>query len=573
MNSFLRKRAISIAILAIIILLLPIIIRHIHFYRGILNRWSREIVIPAYSDLELERPELSLLPQPNKESTNSKTEVLFDVSHGNIFALSELETLTDYIIHNGGQLNVTDYYGSLDDQLKKADAFVVIAPAISFEESERKAVARFVERGGRLLVIADPTRVYLGDFFIMEDMGIMSNVDICNLLLEPYGISYSKAYVYNLIKNEGNFRNVYFNIIDKSPISADLEEVVFYGLHTIKTAPHPFIIGDENTLSSLTDRSSGLVAAASDAEGRVLALTDMNFMLPPYHRVADNGILTKNIAEFLSGSARERSLADFPYIFSRPVTLLIDAENALDTEMLATITGAQHSMEELGLELNISNKPDFGHDLVAFGTFPPDENLEPLLEPFDLIFAGFEEEMDAKGEEETVANEVLGIEFPTTPAELLALDGAEIEAVMELMDEADAQALMASLNEEEFDLLIEKMEETAEGEYGEDEENGPTVDVPGFGKVESNGIGLILYHDTGEQNSVILLADSTDNLEMLASSFYNGSIENCAIQGQIAVCVLDEFSSSDSFWEDDYEDSYDDYYEPDYSDGYEDAAG
>lgn len=573
MNNFLGKRAIRIAILAVILLLLPILSRHIYFYRGILNRWSREIAIPSYKDLELERPELSTLPKPNEANSTTKTEVLFDISHGNLFTLSELETLTDYIIHNGGHINVTDYYASLDSQLQKADSFVIIAPTYNYEESERQAVARFVERGGRLLVIADPTRDIPDEFFILEDVGGMGNIDICNLLLEPFEITYSKAYMYNLIKNEGNFRNVYFTIIDESPISEGLEEVVFYGLHAIKTAPNPFIIGDGNTLSSLTDRSGGLVAAASDAQGNVLALTDMNFMLPPYHRVADNGLLTKNIADFLSSKPRERSMADFPYIFTRPVTLLVDGEKALDTTMIATINGAQQSMEQMGLELSIASQPEFGHDLVAFGFFPPEENLETLLEPYELVFSGFEEdEVDMEGEEETV--EEPPVEIPATAEELLAVDASEIEVVLEAMSDEESEALFSAMDDDQLDQFFAKMEEAADAAF-EEEEDGPTVDVPGFGKVRADGIGLILFNADSERSTVVLMADTEYNLEMLSSSFYSGSIDNCAIQGQIAVCVLDEFSGDD-YWDDEYDYDYDysdEFDENDYIDEYIEPVG
>jgi|GEM_PF-417489 len=569
----LRKPHFRIAALALLLLILPSLLRHLFYYEGVVRRWERDIPLPSYNELELERPELSTLPKPNEANSKINTEVLFDISHGNMFTLSELETLTDYIIHNGGHINVTDYYASLDNQLQKADSFVIIAPTFNFEESERQAVARFVERGGRLLVIADPTRGIPDEFFILEDVGGMGNIDICNLLLEPFEITYSKAYMYNLIKNEGNFRNVYFTIIDESPISEGLEEVVFYGLHAIKTAPNPFIIGDGNTLSSLTDRSGGMVAAASDAQGNVLALTDMNFMLPPYHRVADNGVLTKNIANFLSSAPRERSMADFPYIFTRPVTLLVDGEKALDTTMIATINGAQQSMAEMGLELSIASQPEFGHDLVAFGLFPPEENLEPLLEPYELVFSGFEEdEVDMEGEEETV--EEPAVEIPATAEELLAVDASEIEAVLEAMSDEESEALFSAMDEDQLDQFFTKMEEATDAAF-EEEEDGPTVDVPGFGKVRADGIGLILFNAESERSTVVLMADTEYNLEMLASSFYSGSIDNCAIQGQIAVCVLDEFSGDD-YWDDEYDYDYDysdEFDENDYIDEYIEPVG
>ncbi len=583
---FLRNPHIRVAALALLLLFMPSILRHQFFYQGVTRRWEIDVPLPAYAELEMGRPEISLLPENNDPVIPSNAEVLFDISHGNLFEISELDSLTSRINHRGGHLNVTDYYGDLETELQKADAFVIIAPTMSFSEWERKVITRFVARGGRLLVISDPTRSMTDGYLMLEDFGSsLGNIEISNLLLEPFGIAYSKGYVYNLVKNEGNFRNVYFTTIHEDPVSDGVSEVVFYGLGEIKSAPKPLIVGDGNTLSSLTDRGSDLIAAASDAEGRVLALTDLNFMIPPYHQVADNAILIDNIAEFLSGTARERTLADFPHIFTRPVTLLMDSERALNTEMLATITGAQHSMEELGLELNIASAPAPGQDLAAFGLFPPDETLSTLIKPFGLAFSGFEES-DETAEDEGIETPVTedteeitqepAVQLPETLEELLGMNRAELETLKFIdqdgidsllsMDEEEKQGML-SLSKDEQALIMEMLLDeyqtylAEEGNYASGktyEDTGETVTVPGFGKIKTNGVGLILYHDAGDQRTVILLADTQDNLKILASTFYSGSMNHCAIQGQIAVCVLDE-SASDSYWEDDS----DEYSEPD----------
>ncbi len=592
---YLRKPHFRVAALAILLLFLPSALRHLFFYRGVIRRWEIDVPLPAYAELEMERPEISPLQNSNDSLPPSNAEVLFDISHGNLFEISELESLTSRINHRGGHLNVTDYYGDLKEELQKADAFVIIAPTMPFSEWERQAITRFVERGGHLLVIADPTRSMSDDFLMLDDFGSnLGNIEISNLLLEPFGIAYSPGYIYNLVKNEGNFRNVYFTIIKEDPISDGLSEVVFYGMHAIKTAPKKLIVGDGNTLSSLTDRGSGLIAAAADTEGRVLALTDLNFMIPPYHQVADNAILIDNIAEFLGGTARKRTLADFPHIFTRPVTLMIDGEKPLNTEMLSTITGAQHSLEDLGLELTIASAPTPGQDLAAFGLFPPDESLSPLLKPFGLVFSGFEESEDALESEESDAAveeteelaEEPAIQLPETLEELLAMDRAELEA-LEFIPEEDIDSLL-SLTEEEKEAMLsfDETEKAAimeamleeyqtymddQGNYASGktyEDNGETVTVPGFGSIKTNGIGLILYHDTNEQSTVILLADTQENLKLLAGSFYGGDLDHCTIQGQIAVCVLDE-SASDSYWEDDT----DEYGDPDIYEDEEGAVG
>jgi len=177
-----------------------------------------------------------------------------------------------------------------------------------------------------------------------------------------------------------------------------------------------------------------------------------------------------------------------------------------------------------------------------------------------------------EGEEETV--EKPAVEIPATAEELLAVDASEIEAVLEAMSDEESEALFSAMDEDQLDQFFTKMEEATDAAF-EEEEDGPTVDVPGFGKVRADGIGLILFNAESERSTVVLMADTEYNLEMLASSFYSGSIDNCAIQGQIAVCVLDEFSGDD-YWDDEYDYDYDysdEFDENDYIDEYIEPVG
>jgi hypothetical protein len=522
MNTQLSSRnKVVLAVLAVVLLILPAAARYLWFYQGS-YRPQEEIAIPKYSELELPQPELSTPAAATKAARSSTTQLLLDISHYNQFSISELETLTNLVALKGGHLNVTDLYGDLDAELKKADAYVVIAPTLAFSNYEVQSIRRFVERGGRLLVISDPTRGSYGEYVSLDyATSTLSDIEIANLLLEPFGIAFSNDYVYNLVKNEGNFRNVIFKDIDNSALTKSLKEVVLYGSHSFKAVPKALISGDDNTFSSLTDQGSSLVVAGSNAEGNVLVLGDLNFMTPPYNRVADNAILIENIASFLTGNARQRTLADFPYLFTRPVILLVDGEKSLGTEMLTTITGAQQSLDQMGLDLSIASQPAADHDLIAFGTFPPAEELEPYLAPFNLVFS------------ETAEEEVTGENLEATPEPALE----ETPATEEL----DLEALLAEMNDASTD------------------ESGPTIEVPGFGKILTANIGLILYDDTGKRNTVILLADTQENLKILSSAFYSGSLESCAIQGQIAVCLLGE-EDEGFYWEDSYEDYSQEYY-------------
>jgi hypothetical protein len=72
-------------------------------------------------------------------------------------------------------------------------------------------------------------------------------------------------------------------------------------------------------------------------------------------------------------------------------------------------------------------------------------------------------------------------------------------------------------------------------EQGEDG-NGEVMDVPGFGKVPLTGVSLILIDPSSKQNSVFLLAESKESIQMLLNRLITGDLTGCLIKGDIAVC-------------------------------------
>jgi hypothetical protein len=69
--------------------------------------------------------------------------------------------------------------------------------------------------------------------------------------------------------------------------------------------------------------------------------------------------------------------------------------------------------------------------------------------------------------------------------------------------------------------------------YGE----GPSdIDIPGFGKIPSDGIGLVLLSRTKERTALILLADAPYSLTSLMNELGPNGISNCLLQGNVAIC-------------------------------------
>lgn len=90
------------------------------------------------------------------------------------------------------------------------------------------------------------------------------------------------------------------------------------------------------------------------------------------------------------------------------------------------------------------------------------------------------------------------------------------------------------------------------------------VTMPGVGKIGLMGTGAMLFEPGSQGNTLILLADTTENLDTLLAMFYHGDLFGCVIQENIGICSL---GSGGAFSDGEYDDYYNDdyYYDEDYA--------
>ena len=431
-------------IIILVCFLIPIVARTLWFYQGVYSPGM--ISTPDYASLNFKEPKLSTPVPEEPIKTSIKPIVVFDMSHTNSFFFSEIDSFTRALNNLGAQIEISDYNLPLADQLKSTSAYVVILPTSFFTTSEMDAVIQFVERGGRLLVIADPTRDVYSDYI----SGTSTNaVDVLNLLTKSFDIAFSNDYVYNLETNESNFRNVIYTQFGKSDIVKGLSQVVLYSAQSILTGQNPIVIGDKNTLSSLTDQGGNLILAATGGNDKVLAVGDMTFMTNPYIQVADNQHFMANIANFLVTGIKTHDLVDFPRVFKRNVTLLTNEKIPMDSKFLGLLSSVQDGLNLLNIKVQISDKPTAGNDLLVVGTYKIIDDLKPYTDTFGLKF-------DIKKTEEPSAEEMVS-ETPTPEMTLTVTMTPEVSGKPEPTS-------------------------TSEETVAEEFSNG-SVTVPGFGKL------------------------------------------------------------------------------------------
>lgn len=521
--------------IALLVLIVPIIGRALWFYRGAYQP-PQTVATPDYASITLPEAIIST-PFPEKsdksaQAVKSQARVLIDINHDNLYTTTELQPLFDNIAQLGGVIQLTDYNQTLEETLKSIDSYVILAPTLSFLAEELTAIHRFVERGGKLLVIADPTRdMSMYGYVFGDTASYLQSVAIVNALVEPYGITFVEDYLYNLKENEANFRNILIADFDKNDdLTQNIKKAVFYGTHSLETSQKTLILASDITLSSRTDAPGEYPVAASSAQGRVVALGDFTFMTNPYYKVGDNQQLVKNIAEFLAGEKRSRTIKDFPYLFNQQTGFWIERDTVITQDELAMFSLLQSTLENLNIKLALVERPVKGYDLLVVEKFSQYQKLEDFLEPFDLKF---EDIPTDEGEEEN-GGEIIPTpsetdsdpEKPTpTPQE----EEIEITPTPESAESGDAGSI--------FSFLEDNVEE---------EKDGGKITVPGLGKLSTNGIGLILFDQQEDRNTLILLAGNKEALLDLTSYFTTGSLSNCAFYKNIAVCAVTKDSDSES---------------------------
>ena len=491
-------------LLAAAVLLVPLAARTLWFYQGIYTP-AQPILTPEYESLQPPQAPLStpipLSPASAAAAERPQTNLLVDFTHGNWVSLKELEALTQPFEALGGRtLLSTDPY-IFAEQLKNTDTYLTAAATMPFTAQEAQLLSSFVQRGGRLVVICDPTRSYASSSTTDPLLALSSCTASANLLLQPFDLAFADDYLYNLEENDGNFRHLILTDIQDSPLTQGVRQVIFYAAHSLQSSPQPLLRTSPTTRSSLTDAPTPSVVASLDSSGQVLAVGDLSFLQAPNHLMADNQQWIAGIAGFLAGSQRQPTLAEYPYVFQRPVTLLVPADQTLEKGFITTLGAAQRQLALLNLPLTTAAQPVGGSDTLNLGPYQDYEKLAPYLAAFNL-----EINMQSGG----------GI-LPPAPTEEVA-PPADTDTAPTPPPELSPEDLLGSLESSSA--------------------SADTITIPGLGSVETASTGLVLYQTQPSGNTLILLAATEEGLSELANMLTSLGLSTCALQDNIAVCPL-----------------------------------
>lgn len=299
--------------------------------------------------------------------------LLVDGGHRNDFSKGEITSLLASVAARGHDIQFIGESGSfggfrrldpslrlelLEEKLRQADSLAVILPNEPYEPEEADLVERFVDQGGRLLLIADPTRRHQ-----------------INSLAARFGITFQPDYLYNTVDYDLNFQNIYISNFLPDEITRGLGRIALYTTGSVKSASPGLAYTDGNTRSSLVERIEPFFPMTRVHEGRVLAIADLTFMVPPQDAILDNNQLVANIADFLTANEREFGLTDFPYFFQRDVDIVLGRSTPFEQ---GTVTKAL--LSDFGISSKITGTEDITRDTLFLGLYQDASDVAQYLE-------------------------------------------------------------------------------------------------------------------------------------------------------------------------------------------------
>ena len=319
--------------------------------------------------------------------------LLVDALHANSFTSRELVTLSSWVSDRGYDVEFVGNFAPLDgilrlrlleEKLRRADSFAVMLPRIAYSEAESDLVERFVEKGGKLMLVSDPTRP-----------------NQANSLAKRFGLEFRPDYLFNTVEYDQNFRHIFVRDFQPDPLTNGLDTIAMYIAGSVRSSGGGLAFTDANTASSLDEAAQRFHPIAWGDRRNVLAIGDFTFMVPPYNSLVDNDRFLSNLADYLADSQREFALADFPHFFAggpdRTVDVLLGQPSLWDIGVRM-----RNGLDDAGLSAGISGAADASRDAVFLGLYGSAQGVSQYLQAAgiridDNLSTPFAPDLDRRG--------------------------------------------------------------------------------------------------------------------------------------------------------------------------------
>jgi hypothetical protein len=516
-------KKVLIALFAIILLVSPLVVRWLNFYEGRFQ--AAEVPRPDLTKIEAQA--LESQPFVDREITAASGTVLVDMAHANRLQMAELNVLQARLAARGLQLQPITETGDFGKHFRHAKALMIISPGQDWKADEIQQVQGFVDKGGRLLLVTDPTRfdvIYDEEGFYV---GLDHDAPHINDLASRFGLVFQTDYLYNTVDNVGNCRNIRLTEFADDVLTQGLDQLVFYAAHSIVSEEPALITAGGETRSSSSEAAENLTVGLLAADGAVLALGDLTFMTEPYNTVYDNDRFVANISAFLSNAEREYELADFPFYLADQVDLVYTGEPLLDSNLLEGGSTLQALFADEGKELTVRATEDDAHDTLFLGLYEQAEEVEPYLEAAQVtLLITPTETLEEKEKAESPLAESPSLTQPLTTTSPIT-PAQQITPTATPLPEGAGEARSTQLAKNR--IVIEPL-----------------------GEMAIAGTSLLLHQNDGDRNVMVVLAYTEKGLASAMERLTEGNLESCllhqaetTVASRLALCPADAVAAED----------------------------
>ena len=244
--------------------------------------------------------------------------VLIDLSHGNRVSWWTLDILISELAKRNRTVSFISQWETLDARLDNASCLIVASPTETYSMKESERIMRFVEEGGFLLLFFDPAWEYIGTSGLLQ--GIITPI---NSLSTRFGLSFAKGYLYNEAEHFGIYRNIYVRDFADSPLTRNLDSIVFFTATHIRSMGMGVAWASNDTYSSVAEKADNYATIIwmSRGNGTVAAFGDLTFLEEPYCYVEDNYKLIQNLVSVMAEvkvPVKERIKEEFEEEVAKP---------------------------------------------------------------------------------------------------------------------------------------------------------------------------------------------------------------------------------------------------------------
>ena len=316
--------------------------------------------------------------------------VVVDNLHLNSYTEGEISSFISTVASRGHDVEIVKSSSAVEGQtrlemleqrLRRATSFVVMLPRTSFSVEEIDLVQRFVEKGGKLLLVSDPTRP-----------------NRINELAKRFGVEFQPDYLYNTVEYDLNFRHIFLRDYQPAPLTSGLDTIVLYVAGSIHSSGPGIAVSDTNTQSSLGETAESYFPIAWGSTSNVLAIADFTFVVPPYNSLLSNGRLLSNVADYLTESQRDFDLADFPHFYeSSPedsIDILLGRPSLWNTGL-----DMRAGISDYGLSSQIAGEENLSRNTIFLGLYEDSRAVSQYLQAAgisvdDVLSLPFAPELD-----------------------------------------------------------------------------------------------------------------------------------------------------------------------------------